>query len=131
MRSLITLGVLSLAVVGAQAQSQANLSATQRALEQQRQGLLISLRNLARERLIDSESALFSDERLYLSKDGSTLAACGMVNPKNAHGGYAGKGGYISTNGGLVLFERPGSSFAPSWETWCDKPQQGLSLQGG
>jgi hypothetical protein len=57
------------------------------------------IRSSVRDRLRDPSSAIFADYRaLRISKNGEIeLAVCGLVNAKNAYGGYTGEQMFLAT----------------------------------
>jgi hypothetical protein len=75
------------------------------------------------DQLKDPDSAKITGDALYVGEDGTTVSLCGEVNARTAMGGYAGRTGFISTTGNLVVFQdSPGSAdFGAVWRVWCVK----------
>jgi hypothetical protein len=118
LRTVALIAALAVAVMHTSADAQATKVAVPAAAAKLKRALKAQMVDSLR----DPESARVERDRLYLGDDGNTVSLCGLVNAKNAFGGYSGKKLFVSTSTGMVLIEGAEgvvAGFSEVWETWC------------
>ena len=88
--------------------------------------LKVKLHAMMVDRLRDPGAAQTRDEFLSWSEHSDTPIAslCGMVNAKNAYGGYFGFARFIASADGMIILESDEKAFASIWPVWCVRPMR-------
>lgn len=77
-------------------------------------------RGIVKANLKDSESALFSDDRIVESKDRKGIYyLCGLVNAKNSYGAYTGFKRFFAGHPNAVMIDDGTTMFDDVWQDMC------------